>query len=204
VDAAAYRWVNRLQQHTAWLHGTGKVLAVDGILVFAVLLVVGWWQARSAPDAPDAVARVVWAGGASLVGFVAVQLIGGVVDRARPYTAMPASHVLVARSTDFSFPSDHGTAAGAIATGLVLAAAHGSVRRWVATVGVVTAVALAAARVYVGVHYPGDVVAGLALGALVAVAGAPLAQRALGPAARWVLTTPLAPLVARRVPAVSG
>jgi undecaprenyl-diphosphatase len=78
------------------------------------------------------------------------------------------------------------------------------VRRWVAVVGVVAAVMVAAARVYVGVHYPGDVVAGLALGALVAVAGAPLAQRALGPVARWVATTPLAPLVARRVPAVSA
>jgi undecaprenyl-diphosphatase len=93
-------------------------------------------------------------------------VIGGYVDRARPYTALPAAHVLIARSSDFSFPSDHATTAGAIAVGLLLL--HR--RRW-GIIASAAAIVMAVARVYVGVHYPGDVLAGLALGGLVAAVG---------------------------------
>jgi undecaprenyl-diphosphatase len=74
-------------------------------------------------------------------------------------------HVLIARTTDFSFPSDHATAVGAVAGGLWVAS-----RRW-GIVAAVLAVLMAFTRVYVGTHYVSDVVAGLALGAVVAVAG---------------------------------
>jgi membrane-associated phospholipid phosphatase len=46
------------------------------------------------------------------------------------------------------------------------------------------AVGLAASRVYVGVHYPGDVVAGLMLGAAVTAAGMPFGLWLLRPVVR--------------------
>ena len=66
--------------------------------------------------------------------------------------------------SDASFPSDHATAAFAIATAIWL--------RWRAAgaVALVLAAVLAVGRVAVGVHYPGDVVAGAALGTGAAVA----------------------------------
>ncbi len=60
-----------------------------------------------------AVAGAVWAALAALVALGVGQLIGGAVDRARPYETMRNVHLLVDKTTDFSFPSDHATVAGA-------------------------------------------------------------------------------------------
>jgi membrane-associated phospholipid phosphatase len=110
---------------------------------------------------------------------------------------MPTSHVPLARSTDFSFPSDHATATGAVGVGLVLA----GIRYGSSALGLITsclAVLLAISRVYVGVHYPGDVLAGLALGATVAAAGVPIGLLLLRPVVRFVAHTPARTLVTRR------
>jgi undecaprenyl-diphosphatase len=195
MDAALYRSVNRLAARTHWAHGYFSAMARYGIVLFAAAMVVGWLLARRA-ESTDGVIVVIWSGCAALIALGIGQIVGNAVDRARPYTAMPASHVLIARSADFSFPSDHATAAGAIAVGLVLA----SRRYGSSTLGLVTtclAVLLAASRVYVGVHYPGDVVAGLVLGSAVAAAGVPVGLWLLRPVVRWLEHTPGRILVAR-------
>ena len=170
-----------------------QAFAVYGIVVFAVLLLAAWWRARSTQDPATAVAAVAWATIAPLIGFVVVQVIGSLVDRSRPYDAIANVVVLVDRTKDFSFPSDHATAAGAIATGLWLAARRLGSQR-LATVAIGAAL-LAFSRVYVGVHYPGDVVGGLALGATVAAFGAPLTRLVLNPIARWAARTPARHLI---------
>jgi len=65
-------------------------------------------------------------------------------------------HVLVDKTTDFSFPSDHATVAGTDAVGLLFAN-----RRWGIVAGAL-AVLVAFTRVYIGAHSPDDVLAGLA------------------------------------------
>lgn len=69
---------------------------------------------------------------------------------------------------DWSFPSNHAVIAGAAAAGLVVAA-HRMHRAWIAVAASVVAAAIAASRVYLGVHYWHDVLAGLLLGAAVTV-----------------------------------
>lgn len=167
MDGSLFRWINRLADRTGWAHGVFTAYAKYGIVLFAVLLLAAYLDARHHADFP-AIAGSVWAAGATLIALGFGQLIGGAVDRARPYEAMTGVHLLIDRTTDFSFPSDHATVVGAVAGGLLL-----SNRRW-GSIAAVLAVLMAFTRVYVGVHYPGDVVAGLALGAVVAVAGRPL------------------------------
>jgi undecaprenyl-diphosphatase len=69
-----------------------------------------------------------------------------------------AVHPLIAHKPDASFPSDHATAAFAIAVAIWLRS------RTVGAVAIVFAALLAVGRVAVGVHYPGDVAAGALLG----------------------------------------
>jgi undecaprenyl-diphosphatase len=114
----------------------------------------------------------------------------------RPYTHLSGVLVLVTRSTDPSFPSDHATMAGAAAVGLWL------VERRLGLLAGAAALLMCFARVYVGAHYPRDVLAGLIVGAAVAVTGywlaAPLLRRLLS----WAGRTPLRPLVERQEPPV--
>jgi undecaprenyl-diphosphatase len=177
VDKHVYDWINRLADHTGWAHPLFIGIAKNGIVVFALLLAGAYVDGRRRRDVRG-MAAAVWAAAAVFIALAVGQLIGHVVERARPYTVMPSAHVLIARSSDFSFPSDHATAAAAVAAGLLLAGR----RRW-GIAAVVAACAMAFARVYVGVHFPGDVLAGLALGAVVAVLGGfivvPLVTRAL-------------------------
>ncbi|UFQ14289.1 MULTISPECIES: bifunctional phosphatase PAP2/diacylglycerol kinase family protein [Streptomyces] len=85
------------------------------------------------------------------------------VRRGRPvHDAVPLVRRLPKAPWTPSFPSGHAASAAAFATGVALESpGYGAV---VAPV----AAAVAFSRVYVGVHYPGDVLAGIALGAAAA------------------------------------
>jgi membrane-associated phospholipid phosphatase len=72
-------------------------------------------------------------------------------------------HVLVSRSADPSFPSDHAAAAAAIAVVVLL------VHRRLGVLVLALAALVCFARVYVGAHYPGDVLAGAGIGVVVAL-----------------------------------
>src|SRR5438067_12590 len=96
MDASLYRAVNRLAARTGWAHPLFIAYAKYGVVVFAALLLTGWWLARRRADI-DAIASVLWGGAAALVALGVGQLIGHAVDRARPYAVMPTAHVLITR-----------------------------------------------------------------------------------------------------------
>ena len=164
MDQRIFRWINRLADHTGWAHGFFTAYAKYGIVVFAALLLVAYLDGRRVGDLRS-IAGSVWAAAAALLALGIGQVVGGAMDRARPYDVMTGVHVLIARTTDFSFPSDHATAVGAVAAGLWISS------RRIGIVAAVLAVLMAFARVYVGAHFVSDVVAGLALGAAVALMG---------------------------------
>ena len=83
------------------------------------------------------------------------------VARVRPYEAMEALSILVGRPRDFSFPSGHATASFAGAWAVFRNAK--SRWRWGA---LILAILIALSRLYVGVHYPTDVLAETAIGLL--------------------------------------
>ncbi len=183
-----FQAINQLAIDTPWLHGPTRLYAKDGILLFGLLIVVGWWLARS--RGPQVMAAALLTPVATVVAFAVQQLVVMVVDEARPYAVHPGALVLIDRTTDPSFPSDHACVVGAVAGGLFF------VDRRLGWVASALALLMAGARVYVGVHWPLDVVAGLLLGG--AVAGAVLLALG-GPVGRLVerlRTTALRPLLA--------
>jgi membrane-associated phospholipid phosphatase len=89
-------------------------------------------------------------------------LLKGVFDRPRPSVVDPAVHPLVAVPHNGSMPSTH--AASAFAAALAVGFVHPRLR-WPL---VVLAALIAFSRVWLGVHYPTDVIAGAALGSAIA------------------------------------
>jgi undecaprenyl-diphosphatase len=95
----------------------------------------------------------VWTLVADGLGFLLSEALKAVFHRARPL-----AEALVTRPHSHSFPSGHATTSFACATVLALAAPRLAVPLFV------LAAAIAWSRVYVGVHYPLDVIAGAVLG----------------------------------------
>ena len=155
--------VNHLSRHTPWLHAPFRLYADYGVVLFAGLLLWSWWLARRGGDLTRT-AAALWAPLGALVAIGLNQLLANAVAEPRPYAVLPHVLVLVPRSTDYSFPSDHAVMAGAVAVGVLLA------NRRLGLLAAGLAVLMAFARVYVGAHFPLDVVAGLLVGAVVALA----------------------------------
>ena len=190
-DRSIFLSINEWARDTPWLHGILTAYANYGVVAFALLLLAGYLHARRSGN-PARVAASCWAGAATLVAVSANQPIASGVDEPRPYSAYHHMLLLAHRSADPSFASDHATMAGAVAVGLLL------VSRRLGAVAVVAALLMAFARVYVGAHYPVDVLAGLLLGAVVAGVGWLIFRRPMTMLVERIAETRLAPAVTAR------
>jgi len=180
--------VNQFAQSTPVLHAPMTLYAEYGVALFAAVLLLAWWWARRDQN-PRTMAAALWAPAGALLAIGLNQPLVNLVHESRPYTVFPHALVLVARSQDYSFPSDHAVMAGAVAAGVLLT------HRRLGTATALAAVVMAFARVYVGAHFPLDVIVGLLLGAAVTFFGYVAVRRLL----IWVVTgltrTPLRPLL---------
>jgi len=165
MDTSIYRSVNAFMERTSWLHGFMAAYALWGGLVLLALLLVGtWWFSRRRPDAQALVATCILCGVATIAAVVlSGYVISPIIRRVRPCHAIQHAATLLPCNVDYSMPSDHAIIAGAFAAGLWL------VNRKLGFVAVVLAVLLAFSRVYVGVHYPSDVLVGLVAGVLIMI-----------------------------------
>ncbi len=113
-------------------------------------------------------------------------VVGRLAGEPRPFVTHPSLVPLVAHVADDSFPSDHATVASALVTMLVVyavylwrrrtsevadptagARVHGALAALatlLAVLGIVCVLFIGYARVYVGVHYPGDIIGGILCG----------------------------------------
>jgi len=187
--SSGFRDVNDFAKSTSWLHGVMADYANYGVVLFGILLVIGFLYARSHGRLPR-VANALWAAGGMGVAVALNQLVIHAANETRPFVAMPNVLTLIKHGADPGFPSDHAVMAGAVAAGLFL------VWRLLAWVATAAAVLMAFARVYVGVHYPQDVLAGLALGAVVVLLTGLIARPLLVIVLRAMTRTPLRPVVA--------
>lgn len=162
VNGWGFEQVNHFAKATPWLHGVISGYANYGLAAFVGLLVAGWWSARRSGQAAK-MAAVTCAGAGTLLAVAVNQPIVAAVHEGRPYAIHARILVLAHRSADFSFPSDHAVMAGAVAAGLWF------VSRRLGILATIAALAMAFARVYIAAHYPQDVLAGLVLGAIVAI-----------------------------------
>ena len=89
-----------------------------------------------------------------------------IVARIRPYSINQTVHLLVTPLKDYSFPSGHTAASFASVSALYFAG-----RKRMAAGALIVSVLIAFSRMYLYVHYPTDVLGGIAVGVLAGYAG---------------------------------
>jgi len=159
LDMSLFALVNASADTPMWqIHiaaMTSKFLPGAMVLLLAGLALLG----------PERHRRVLWAGLLSLLlAWVSVSLLRYWMPMPRP-AALDLGIQWLAQGQRASFPSMHATGAFAVAMSLCLERRD----RW-ALLFVLAASAVAWSRVYLGLHFPTDVLAGAALGALLALA----------------------------------
>lgn len=86
-------------------------------------------------------------------------ILKNLIARTRPYNVNTAVNLLIAKPVDYSFPSGHTAASFASVTALYLA---GEKKLW--KLALIPAVLIAFTRMYLYVHYPTDILGGIAVG----------------------------------------
>ena len=152
MDYSLFSQINGLAGRSHLLDGMMIDVAKYSPVVYALALVLLWltWKPKNQRAA-------FLAGVSALVALGLGQIVGHVFPRDRPYLAHHVS-LLITHSPDTSFPSDHATLAFAVA--VVIWYFNRRAGATLLALGVV----LAVARVFVGAHYPGDVIGGAVLG----------------------------------------
>ncbi|WP_405496726.1 phosphatase PAP2 family protein [Streptomyces sp. NBC_00096] len=190
IDGSAYTEVTDLAHRTpGWLDALVSAWSAYGLALFALLMVVGWWRARRAGS--PAVVAALAAPPITLLAFGADALLKLAVREDRPCRSLRVPTVEACPAPgDWSFPSNHAALAFAAAVALLF------VSRRLGAVALVAAVLMAVSRVWVGVHYPHDVLAGCLVGALVAGVCARAVRRNRTALAERLGSGPLRPLLA--------
>lgn len=204
------RWyldLNAFARHTPWAHSFMHTWAlwlgpVALSVVFLLAYGVAWYRGRA-----NITSTLFLGGVGTLIGLGVNLLIAHTARELRPYDTLPHVLVLVARANDFSFPSDHSVVAGGLTAAVTFAALlanrtesdAASLTRSLtrlAVLGGVLGVFLCFARVYVGAHYPGDVIAGYVISAAITLL-VMMARRPLSRLITFAMSTPLSAVLAR-------
>jgi len=163
-DARLFRTLNEVPAAAASvLTPVSRLLLPAGIVV-VVVITIAYLAARNRSALPVATAAVS-AGAAWVLANVAK----AIADRPRPYQMLADAVLRQHPAHGSSFPSSHTAVTLAVAIAIVPFLA-----RMLAAAGITYAILVGWSRVYLGVHYPLDVLAGAGLG-MAAGAGALLA-----------------------------
>jgi len=145
------------------LGNTITVLAVTGIVVLFLLLYKKSYRAYAVGLA----AAVIGAG-------ITSYMVKIIVERARPGGLIPS-----VIDTSFSFPSGHATLAMALYGFLtyLLCKAYPKHTAFITALAVLFILAIGFSRLYLGVHFPSDIIAGYLLGVIWLLIGIKIASR---------------------------
>ncbi|TPK90106.1 MULTISPECIES: phosphatase PAP2 family protein [unclassified Mesorhizobium] len=160
LDSTATGAINSLAGASAPVDSLMIWISAISVPLLVLALAGQWWRGS---DRSHNRHVLVATGLSFLAGLALNQAILLFVHRIRPYDA-GITHLLINRSADPSFPSDHATAAFAIAAAFLL---HG-IRRlglWLLAAAVLVAIS----RVYIGTHYVGDILGGAMTGTVAAM-----------------------------------
>ena len=155
-DYKLMRLINGMAKQYKWLDYFGIFCAVYLIWFMAALALGMFFYV---PKSINRLRYLMILLASSVGAYLAATLVGFTYGRARPFVSFGSLHQLIATSFSHkSFPSSHSTLAFALAFSVLM------FNRPLGILMLILAVLVAWGRVYVGVHYPLDVLAGAFLG----------------------------------------
>ncbi|MCM3034494.1 undecaprenyl-diphosphatase [Bacillus pumilus] len=153
-----FRWVNQLSIDHSYLNPIFIGLAEYTVLLAALMCLFVWFQNRSRYNR----AMVVSAG----LIFILAELLGKIAGifyfNQQPFAEMSHVNLLIQKEVNNSFPSDHTIFIFSVC--LIFWLFHKRHVYWL-----FVACAVGFSRIWVGVHYPFDVLAGAVIASLTAV-----------------------------------
>lgn len=165
-DRDLFTWV--VEHRVAWLNWLFVALSAAGtaaLLWIGLAPVLALWARRPVLATTLLTALTVW------TADVLAALLKGAFDRERPHRVLEVAEPLLRWDSGSSFPSGHAATSAAGAVVLTYLLGRGG---W--ALGLLAA-GVAFSRVYIGVHYPLDVLAGALLGVGVGLGAVALLRR---------------------------
>jgi undecaprenyl-diphosphatase len=158
MNYSIFEYLNNLAEHYDWIDDLMEIFAQDIVWIILAVMACLWFTGKETNQ------KLVFYSflSASVALLIASLIISPEVNHSRPFVEHQV-HQLIPHAADASFPSDHATLAFSIAFSVFLT------KRRLGVVMLALAVLTGIARVYVGVHYPGDIAGAMALSLLVSV-----------------------------------
>jgi undecaprenyl-diphosphatase len=189
VDGSLFTTVTDFARDTPWLNTPIELWTNAGLGVFAVLMLMGWWNARRRDTRSMTLALA--APVAVVAAFAVAEVAKKLVAEVRPCYSLPHAYLVDAcpARTDYAFPSGHSTTAFAAVAALWL------LDRRLSAIAAVFALLEGFTRVYVGAHYPHDVLGAALLALPVAYLASLILGRVATPLVARLRTGALAPVL---------
>jgi len=156
-DIMAVMAVNGLAGHWLWLDKLMVMVSQYGPAVFGTYLIGLWFSGHSTNEVKANRERAIYVVCSAVLALGINQVFGLFFFRERPYLNQPVK-ALMPIAADSSFPSDHSAGSFSIAGSIVLG------KRLGGFLLMAFAVLVAVSRIYVGAHYPTDVIGGMIVG----------------------------------------
>lgn len=154
-----FAWINATPASPEWVIEVASFIAQNLIAIIPLLIIGLWfWGPRSQLKAQrEVVAKTTIA---LLFAMSSAATIGMLLPHERPFV-VNRGYTFLAHAPDNSFPSDHATAIFTFA--LAFLCWH---RAWSGILLMIVAVAIAWSRVFLGVHWPLDMVGAFLVGSV--------------------------------------
>jgi undecaprenyl-diphosphatase len=153
LDYQLFQIINGLAGSVSFLNPLMRFLAQDAEYLFYIGVIMYWFSRTESNRR-----MIVEALTAACIGLAVSGVSGVLFYRDRPFVTH-AVFQLIKHPANASFPSDHAIGAFVIATTIWL------FRRKEGTLWLALAACIAFSRIWTGVHYPSDVLAGALIGA---------------------------------------
>ncbi|MDQ0199035.1 undecaprenyl-diphosphatase [Neobacillus ginsengisoli] len=150
-----FQAINQNAGHHPFLDGLMVFVTQNALIVYAIVLLLMWFVGKEKYKY-----TVVFAAITGALGLFINLVIGHIYYEPRPFVTHKV-HLLIQHAKDASFPSDHTTGAFSLALAVLLR--HRKIGFGMLLFAILTGIS----RVYVGHHYPFDVLGSIVVGLLV-------------------------------------